>query len=981
MPHEKFEEQIEERTADLATAKEQRVASETTLEEQLRFERLLSNLSFRCNRVALDQLDLEIEHSLKQILEFFGVDRCFLAWVSEQKATWKITHAAFADGLPPIRMEADLPTALFPWVFSRIAGRKEVLSFTTLEKLPTAASIDKQSYREWGIRSFLYTPILVGEHLEYFMSITADRAECAWPEEYIPRLRLLGEIFVTALERRQRRLQLEDRLRFEMLLADISARFVNLPPDQIDAEIEDGQRRICELFGLDRSTLWQVSESEPGTMVLTHMHQPPGGLSTPERMDARDFFPWAIQKLTSGEHLAISKLADLPPEAARDREVWSSYGTKSTLVVPLSTGGGDVFGVLSFAVTREERDWQEPIVKRLRLVAELFANALARKRADATLRETERRLSLATDAAGTGLWIIELETNQVWVTAKTRELFQFPPDADLTYEDFLEAIDPGDREQVRRAIEQAFQSRQNLHLEYPLLLPGGSTRWILTRGQPHFKSTGEPDRVMGVSIDITERKRTQEAARESEAHYRLLAENVSDVIWRMDLEGHFTFISPSVFKLRGFTAEEAVQQSIDEALTSDSARRARGALKDQIEAVRRGERHRWYWQLEQPRKDGSTVWTEVSTDIILNAEGIPQAVLGVSRDITERKRMEEQLQEGLQEIEQLKQRLERENICLQEEIKLLADHTEMVGQGPAIKRVLAQLEQVARTDSTVLILGETGTGKELLARAIHRMSSRKDRPLVTVNCASLPPTLIESELFGREKGAYTGALTKMIGRFEIADGSTLFLDEIGEVPLDLQSKLLRVLEEGHFERLGSTKTLHVNVRIIAATNREIAQDVKEGKFRKDLFYRLNVFPITVAPLRERREDIPLMVWAFVKEFQRKMGKEIESISRKTMEALLSYSWPGNVRELRNAIEHAMIVSSGKTLVVPLPELASWEANDTRHLEDMERRHIVSVLEGTSWRVAGKDGAAEVLGLKRSTLYSKMKKLGIHRPDS
>ena len=235
-----------------------------------------------------------------------------------------------------------------------------------------------------------------------------------------------------------------------------------------------------------------------------------------------------------------------------------------------------------------------------------------------------------------------------------------------------------------------------------------------------------------------------------------------------------------------------------------------------------------------------------------------------------------------------------------------------------MKKVLSQAEQVARTDSTVLIQGETGTGKELAGQGYPRLSSRKDRPLVTVNCASLPPTLIESELFGREKGAYTGALTKMIGRFEVADGSTLFLDEIGELPLELQGKLLRVLEEGSFERLGSTKTLHVNVRIIAATNRDLGKEVKAGRFRKDLYYRLNVFPIAIPPLRERPEDIPLMVWAFVRMLQKRMGKEIETISKKTMEALQSYSWPGNVRELKNVIEHAMILSKDKTLVVHLP---------------------------------------------------------------
>ena len=258
------------------------------------------------------------------------------------------------------------------------------------------------------------------------------------------------------------------------------------------------------------------------------------------------------------------------------------------------------------------------------------------------------------------------------------------------------------------------------------------------------------------------------------------------------------------------------------------------------------------------------------------------------------------------------------------------------------------------------------------------MSLRKDRPLVTVNCASLPPTLIESELFGREKGAYTGALTRMVGRFELADRSTLFLDEIGELPLDLQSKLLRVLEEGKFERLGSTKSLHVDVRIIAATNRDIEQEVKDGKFRRDLFYRLNVFPIVIPPLRERPEDIPLLVRAFVKEFQKRMGKEIESIPKKTLQALQSYSWPGNIRELRNVIEHAMIVSKGKTLDVHAPKRASSETDATGTLEDMERRHIVAVLEKTGWRVAGPGGAAEILGMKRTTLQAKMKKLGIKR---
>ena len=406
-------------------------------------------------------------------------------------------------------------------------------------------------------------------------------------------------------------------------------------------------------------------------------------------------------------------------------------------------------------------------------------------------------------------------------------------------------------------------------------------------------------------------------------------------------------------------------------------------------------------------------YLQVSASPIRNEKNEVIGSVHISKDVTERKRAEEALQrahdelekrvkertlelataneqlivsekaleERLQEIEHLKERLQQENIYLHEEIKLLGEYTEIVGQSRAMKEVLVQVEKVAPTESTVLLIGETGTGKELLARAIHRMSGRKDRPLVTVNCASLPPTLIESELFGREKGAYTGALTKLIGRFEIADGSTLFLDEIGEFPFELQSKLLRVIETGDFERLGSTKNVHTDVRIIAATNRDLSREVTEGRFRRDLFYRLNVFPIIVPPLRDHSEDIPLMVWSFVKEFQKRMGKEIVSISKKSMEALQSHSWPGNVRELRNVIEHAMIVSSDKTLIVHAPKQPSTETSDARKLEDMERRHIVRVLGRNGWRVGGKGGAAEVLGLKRSTLYSKMKKLGIHRPNS
>ena len=514
---------------------------------------------------------------------------------------------------------------------------------------------------------------------------------------------------------------------FEMLIAELSARFINLPPDQIDGAIEEAERLICERLDLDLIALWQLVDQGPTSFKATHVFIAAGGPPLPEILTEGQF-PWYLQQTLAGRSVVISTIDELPEEAAVDRESCRLLGVKSNLTLPLSTGGGPTLGILGFNTLRQERTWQSDLVKRLQLVAQIFSNALNRKRAD-----------------------------------------------------------------------------------------------------------------------------------------------------------------------------------------------------------------------------------------------------------QKRSLLEEELRNRLQQIVELKERVEQENVYLQEEIGLLVEHADIVGKSSAMTSVLTRAQQVAATDSTVLLMGETGTGKELVARAIHRMSRRKDRTLVTVNCASLPTTLIESELFGREKGAYTDALTRMAGRFEIAAGSTLFLDEIGELPLEVQSKLLRVLEQGEFERLGSTKTLKVDVRIIAATNRVLEKAVKEGKFREDLYYRLNVFPIEIPPLRERPEDIPLLVWAFTNEFEKRIGKRIDRISKDTLESLQRYSWPGNVRELRNVVEHGMIVSSGRTLTVRLPQTGSLDMATASDLASVERTHVLKVLTQSGWQIGGKGGAAEVLGLKRTTLVSLMERLGIKRP--
>ena len=516
------------------------------------------------------------------------------------------------------------------------------------------------------------------------------------------------------------RAQLEERLRFETLIADLSSKFVNLPAGEVDHEIEDAQRRICEALGIDLCALWQWTPEAPRYITITHLYRPLGGRPPPERIDAEDFAPWCLRQASAGRIVAVDSLNSLPPEATRDQEVWRHYGVKSALNFPLFAGG-QFFGALTFNTVQEERAWSKDLVNRLTVVAQVFTNALARKAADQALRQS------------------------------------------------------------------------------------------------------------------------------------------------------------------------------------------------------------------------------------------------------------------LAEIERLKDRLQAESDYLKAEIKVTQAHGEVIGRSSALRHVLSQVEQVAPTDSTVLIYGETGTGKELIAQAIHRLSSRRAHLLVKVNCAALPSALVESELFGREKGAFTGALTRQVGRFEIADGSTLFLDEIGELPLEVQAKLLRVLQEGQIERLGSPRTIRVNVRVIAATNRDLAEEVRSGRFRKDLFYRVNVFPLRVPPLRERTEDIPPLVWAFLEEFCPRMGKRITQVPRRTMEALQRHSWPGNVRQLRNVIEHGVIVTAGDTLRVPMVTEDPSAVPPAQTLADTERAHILKSLERTSWRIKGPGGAATLLGLNPSTLYSRMQKLGIpHR---
>ena len=643
---------------------------------------------------------------------------------------------------------------------------------------------------------------------------------------------------------------LGNRLRFEQIISDLSARFIHLPSERLDAEIERALKTVLEFFQVDRCGLLRILPDK-NAWKITHAayseHTAPVPLGTEL---PRSINPWGYRKLAvEGEVVSFARVDDMPDEAHVDKQTWRDWGIRSNLTIPILASQSTVH-IISINAVQRERDWPEAFIPRLQLLGEILVSSLERRKAELALRDSEERLSLAASSAEAGLWVMNADTGRIWATHKTREILNFDPDEPLSFERFLDLVHPDDLESAKATLARCLQTHELVSLEYRIVDPDGGVRWVESSGRSYPVTSDQPERLMGVVIDITRRKA-----------------------------------------------------------------------------------------------------------------------------------LEAKLHEQIDEIQQLRDRLEKENIYLRDEITLQQGHGGIVGRSKAMKRVLAQVEQVAGTEATVLLQGETGTGKDLLARTIHKLSNRKNRPLITINCAVLPPTLIESELFGREKGAYTGAMTRMAGRFEVADQSTLFLDEIGELPPDLQAKLLRVLEEGRFERLGSTKTIEVNVRIIAATHRDLLKEVTAGRFRSDLYYRLSVFPILIPPLRERPLDIPPLAWSFIKRYEQKIGKRIDHIPLKNLEALQQYSWPGNARELRNVVEHAMITSQGGTLHLRPPHPASIEVGASDKLEDVERVHILGVLEKTGWRVTGKGGAAEILGMKRTTLQSKMKKLGIQRPTA
>jgi formate hydrogenlyase transcriptional activator len=602
-------------------------------------------------------------------------------------------------------------------------------------------------------------------------------------------------------------------------------------------------------------------------------------------------------------------------------------------------------------------------------VESVFAAArdiTARKQAEELLRQSERQLKEAQRISHLGYWDYDMDTGKIVWSDETCRIYGLDPsESVLSHDRLMQLIPPEDHPAVEDALA-ATRSGAPYNTEHRIIRPNGEMRFIHARGDVTRNESARPRRMFGTVQDITERKHAEEALRASEAELRKSAErfrvalkNSPLTVFSQDQQLRYTWVHNPHF----YHQSEMIGKTDADLFGEDAATRLT-EIKEKVLSTGSPLREEVALTIED-----KTYAYDISVEPLQDADGKMVGITGTAVDIARLREMADRLQDAHDKLQQQKSYLERE-------IRQELGFEEIVGQSPALLEVLRQVRIVAPTGSTVLLLGETGTGKELIARSLHTLSARREKSFVKLNCAAVPSGLLESELFGHEKGAFTGAVSQKLGRIELADKGTLFLDEIGELPPELQPKLLRVLQDHEFERLGSNRTLHVDVRIISASNRDLYQDVVEKRFRGDLFYRLNVFPITLPPLRERQDDIPALVRHFVRKYATRMAKVIDVIPDETLDVLSKWNWPGNIRELENMIERMVILTYGTKLAAPPSELALPQEARKKDLAGMKRDYVIRILRECNGVLSGADGAANRLGIKRTTLQSMIKRLEI-----
>jgi formate hydrogenlyase transcriptional activator len=902
---------------------------ENLLRRQEAFSDLVATILSRFASSVASDLDKHIQVSLGEIARFVSIEYAYLVHTSPDHSLWSVTHEWCAPGSPSLLGRyQNIAMGTFHWA-EQVLLAGETLLLNSLDDIPLEHSETRAQIEATGFKSNLQLP-LFGEdgRVNGCIALSALQGEIKWSEADIQRLRLVGNSIANALSRKRTEEELRmSECRYRTTFEQAPIGILNLSSD---GSIVKANERFCNLLGYRLEELLGRPCSE-----LTHA-------------DDLDAFRMKFDELLNSR----------APRAALAKRYMHKSGGMVWVKESLS--------LLAIQMVETETGFMDPD-QPFTIIATV-EDVTDRKQAEDTF-----------DAVPDLIFVMD---NQHRVIRANRSAAKR---LGMALEDLLgrpchEVIHgtPSPPDYCPHAKSLSDRNEHRLEIHEPRL--GGD---FLISCSPLSDSSGQPAGTVHVLRDVTELRRSENALRlahEELMRRRALVVAASlDGIWEWDATSDQVQYSERFAELLGYQTTE-LPQTLDffrRILHPDDSEMLWASVDQHLTE---GVPHDVECRLQT--KSGNYRWFQTRGQAQRDVEGRPTWMAGSLQDVHDRKMAEAELRGALKEVDRLTDQLRAENVYLQEEIASSQGFDEIVGQSVPLRSTLTKIEHVADTDASVLLLGETGTGKELLARAVHSRSRRKDRPLVKVNLAALTASLIESELFGHVRGAFTGAIADKIGRFELADGGTLFLDEIGELNPELQTKLLRVLQEGEFERIGSGKTLRVDVRVVAATNRDLHLAMEQEKFRPDLYYRLAVFPIEVPPLRLRRDDIPLLIWHFISKKQVRLGKTISSVPQNVMNTLVEYDWPGNIRELENVVERAMILSSGSTLMLEgsfRPMRPSVPKVQSTNPPDVNRDRIISVLQECHWRIKGTGNAAERLGLQPSTLRYRMKTLGIQRP--
>jgi len=982
----------------------------------------------------------QIEEAMRKFAEHFHVDRFEMRWRNKSEEATERTFAWSRAGVEPAPSTARLSE--IPLASAQMANGK-VIQVADTGALSAAASAEREVSELVGSRAFVLFPLKIsigGEGNDRIGSGLVDVHESTrnWTEEEINELQLAFSVIATSEARLLIRAELKDRERFHALVADVSTDLLKVSVD--DSSLTQALHRFAVHFKVDSLGCWWFDEARESIRRSCSWFQE--GLNPGPSVFSLDILPYYWASTLAGEVVRVSDANDLPAECSAERALHESLGVTAALLVPMNLGAElDNIGSGVALDYGDRRDWNDQEVEDLQIAFNVIAIAEARKQTENELQGRERfRTFLAEistnllgahqDEIGDKIDIClqriakhyNLDRAGLWFYADSKRLVRRLQGGviggeELLLEDVLSLdLVPWTRANTLAGIDTQIESLENIPSEQEQdrnFYEGQGMKSVLT-----LPLAADHQRLgVGVFTTVDQaRSWTEKVISE----LRLLSEVIMNAYSRAESTrisqqrerdltrsealanvGSYSFfpdtapdhwppsgrlaLSEEMRKLLDFTAEEAVFDDFISRIHIDDRARV---LSSMHEPLQEGSILQHEYRLVRP--NGEIVHVEDRTEVNWSGDGHEIVrVFASLKNISERVLRENELRDALAQIEKLKENLEEENLELRDEIRSAHGFNKIIGNSRSLQRCLDLVKKVAPTDATVMLLGETGTGKELIAHAVHDQSARKDKRMVSVNCAALPESLIESELFGHEKGAFTGAVSARKGRFELADGGTLFLDEIGELPLPLQSKLLRAIQEGEFERLGGSKTLKVDVRLIAATNRQLKNIVDEGDFRADLYYRISNFPIEIPSLKERKDDIPLLAEHFVRKFAPELGKNIKAISSGMLRHLTERSWPGNVRELEGFIQHALITNESDVLTLnaqneeinqPLSELDDLASSEKATLSSVEHRHIIDVLNQTTWMISGEKGAAKILGVPPSTLRSRMKKLGIEHPD-